>query len=362
VTLTATNGVSTTTASKPVAVVPRAVAPVGSFDFAQQASPARTVQFTDTSTGSPAVSGWAWDFGDGQTSIEKDPVHTYATAGTYTVTLTVTNGTPGAEVSRQVVVTAPAVSPPSGGGGGGGSGVMPDTELSVVTDRSSVPVGETFTLQASVRLKNQLVSSGAGNVVLTYGLPANVDLVSVSTDRGSCSPLAGRTLVCNLGFIANVLVPHVPIVLRVTGAGEIVSSLSTKTDEPDPDPSNNAVTVKVNSPVSAPLTPPTPPRQPTTDKGLTKVGTAKGETLRGTRFADRLDGRGGTDRIFGYAGKDILTGGKGRDVILAGLGNDTVDVRDGEVDTVDCGAGTDTVVADKTDKLTNCEKVIRKTV
>jgi len=44
------------------------------------------VQFTDTSTGSPT--SWAWTFGDGNTSTAQNPQHTYATAGTHTVTLT----------------------------------------------------------------------------------------------------------------------------------------------------------------------------------------------------------------------------------------------------------------------------------
>ncbi|WP_281085414.1 PKD domain-containing protein, partial [Methanosarcina acetivorans] len=49
-----------------------------------------TVNFTDQSTGSPA--SWLWDFGDGATSTEQNPVHTYASAGSYTVNLTVENG------------------------------------------------------------------------------------------------------------------------------------------------------------------------------------------------------------------------------------------------------------------------------
>ena len=32
---------------------------------------------------------WSWDFGDGGTSTAQNPTHTYATPGTYSVTLTV---------------------------------------------------------------------------------------------------------------------------------------------------------------------------------------------------------------------------------------------------------------------------------
>lgn len=47
------------------------------------------VQFTDKSNGQ--VTGWIWDFGDGQRSTEQNPVHTYWTAGVYNVILTTSN-------------------------------------------------------------------------------------------------------------------------------------------------------------------------------------------------------------------------------------------------------------------------------
>jgi PKD repeat protein len=46
-----------------------------------------TVSFTDLSTGT--ITSWAWDFGDGGTSTQRNPVHTYQKQGTYKVRLTV---------------------------------------------------------------------------------------------------------------------------------------------------------------------------------------------------------------------------------------------------------------------------------
>ncbi|MFA5073121.1 MAG: PKD domain-containing protein [Nitrospirota bacterium] len=49
------------------------------------------ITFTDLSLHRPA--SWLWNFGDGTTSTEKNPVHTYRSVGSYAVTLTVTNAT-----------------------------------------------------------------------------------------------------------------------------------------------------------------------------------------------------------------------------------------------------------------------------
>ena len=48
-----------------------------------------TVNFKDTSTGSPV--SWLWNFGDGSTSTMQNPSHTYTASGLYTVTLAVTS-------------------------------------------------------------------------------------------------------------------------------------------------------------------------------------------------------------------------------------------------------------------------------
>ena len=47
-----------------------------------------TIQFTDTSTN---ANTYFWDFGDGNTSTERNPIHTYQEDGEYVVTHTVTN-------------------------------------------------------------------------------------------------------------------------------------------------------------------------------------------------------------------------------------------------------------------------------
>jgi len=71
-----------------------------------------TCTFTNTSSdfdGSIATS--AWTFGDGTTSSETSPSHTYATAGSYTIALTVTDDAGAAATSSQSVTLPNA--PPS---------------------------------------------------------------------------------------------------------------------------------------------------------------------------------------------------------------------------------------------------------
>ncbi len=48
-----------------------------------------TVNFSNTSTGDNL--SWLWNFGDGTTSTQQSPTHTYQAVGNYTVALTTTN-------------------------------------------------------------------------------------------------------------------------------------------------------------------------------------------------------------------------------------------------------------------------------
>jgi PKD repeat protein len=59
------------------------------------------VYFNGTSTGDPT--SWLWNFGDGTTSTEQNPIHAYSINGSYTVNLTVTSNQSGSNsVSKQI--------------------------------------------------------------------------------------------------------------------------------------------------------------------------------------------------------------------------------------------------------------------
>ena len=59
----------------------------------------KTIQFTDTSTN---ANTYFWDFGDGNTSTERNPIHTYQDDGEYVVTHTVTNDFGEASIEQTV--------------------------------------------------------------------------------------------------------------------------------------------------------------------------------------------------------------------------------------------------------------------
>jgi len=83
--------------------------PVASFTWTQVPG-TTTVQFTDTSTGAPTT--WSWDFGDSTTSTDRNPSHTYENIGTYTVKLTVSNGSGSDSATQSVTVTEPTPGTP----------------------------------------------------------------------------------------------------------------------------------------------------------------------------------------------------------------------------------------------------------
>jgi len=71
-----------------------------------------TANFTDSSTDTGGtISSYAWTFGDGGTSTATSPSHTYAAAGTYSVTETVTDGVSGKSSSKSASVTVAASAP-----------------------------------------------------------------------------------------------------------------------------------------------------------------------------------------------------------------------------------------------------------
>jgi PKD repeat protein len=91
--------------------VPGNAPPSADFSFAAQGL---TVDFTDESADADGtIVSRNWDFGDGQAATTTSPEHTYAAAGSYEVTLTVTDDEGASDTaSRTVTVSIPASNTP----------------------------------------------------------------------------------------------------------------------------------------------------------------------------------------------------------------------------------------------------------
>jgi len=89
-----------------------------------------SVQFSDSSEN---ATGWNWNFGDEATSNEQDPVHTYLSAGNYTVNLTVNNSNGSDSKLATITVFENTVSG------------LPAADFSTSVTSGYVPLSVTFT-------------------------------------------------------------------------------------------------------------------------------------------------------------------------------------------------------------------------
>jgi PKD repeat protein len=78
--------------------------PVSSFQLEISESNFLEVTFSNFSAN---ATSYAWDFGDGASSTEENPVHEYGTSGEYTITLTATNSEGSAMSSKNVTLVDP---------------------------------------------------------------------------------------------------------------------------------------------------------------------------------------------------------------------------------------------------------------
>ncbi|MEN6444390.1 MAG: PKD domain-containing protein [Methanoregula sp.] len=105
VNLTVSNGTGTNTLTRTNYIVVNPPAPVADFTGTPTSgNRPLTVQFADASSNNPT--SWAWDFGDGTTSVSQNPSKTYASGGTYTVALTATNAGGSNTITKTGYITA----------------------------------------------------------------------------------------------------------------------------------------------------------------------------------------------------------------------------------------------------------------
>ncbi|TEU16732.1 MAG: PKD domain-containing protein, partial [Anaerolineales bacterium] len=197
VTLTVTDdGGATATASQAVTVSAGNQSPTAGFGFTTNGL---TVDFSDQSTDADgSVVSWSWDFGDGVTSPDQSPVHTYAAGGTYTTTLTVTDDGGATAMTSQAVTVSPANQSPTAGFGYATSGLTVDfSDQSTDADGSIVSWSWDFGDGGTSTDQNPSHTYAAGgtySVILTvtddFGATATASQ-DVTVSPGNQSPTAG---------------------------------------------------------------------------------------------------------------------------------------------------------------------------
>jgi PKD repeat protein len=135
------------------------------------------VSFTDTSTCSGCViNAWAWDFGDGTTSQDKNTVHTYAKMGTYTVKLTVTaDNAKTSSITKTVQLSENSYVLTVNNGSGGGDF---ESGATVTIKANAAPSGKAFDKWEATSGNPVIANVSAATTTLT--MPANAATVTAT--------------------------------------------------------------------------------------------------------------------------------------------------------------------------------------
>jgi predicted outer membrane repeat protein len=142
---------------------PGNTAPIASFDFV---CTDLSCSFQDTSEdGDGIVDSWLWSFGDGNGSNARNPIHEYADAGVYAVTLMATDndGAPSLPAVQQVMVGEPP------------AGIAIDM---ITPDTVGIPSAETVTITGSGFAADAQVSLSGGSGPISV---SNVEFHNATT-------------------------------------------------------------------------------------------------------------------------------------------------------------------------------------
>jgi PKD repeat protein len=190
-------------------------APVASFTKSSgSGSVPITITFTDTSTNSPTA--YEWDFGDGSANnTMANPSHQYTVAGTYIVTLTVTNSG-GSSTTTQSVTTS-MVAPVANFGADHTSGQKPfvvhfsDTSSGVPTSWAwNFGNGQTSTAQNPT---NTYSDAGTYTVTLTA---TNAGGSDAETKTGYITVSSSGVISLISQFSTNHIYGGIPLVVNFT--------------------------------------------------------------------------------------------------------------------------------------------------
>lgn len=125
VTLTTTNALGADSTARAAYILVDIIPPVAAFSASTSGgvSPL-SVTFTDASSGG-LPTAWAWSFGDGATSTQRNPTHVYTASGYYTVSLQVSNAYGSDTLTQSNLITVDYIPPVAGFSGTPTSGNSP---------------------------------------------------------------------------------------------------------------------------------------------------------------------------------------------------------------------------------------------
>ncbi|WP_170159889.1 PKD domain-containing protein [Frondihabitans australicus] len=188
------------TVTAPVVAPPAPAAPVATIATTSSGLTAHFDGSGSTGLGDAAIDSYSWAFGDGETGEGVTTDHTYAKAGEYVATLTITSGDASVSPQRPVTVSAdadtsdPVSDPGTGAGTGAGSGSgTSDPGTPVVTPIIPVvapaPFAPVTADAAPAAAAKQLAFTGSddtqsGGILAILLLVAGCALVAVRRFRG----------------------------------------------------------------------------------------------------------------------------------------------------------------------------------
>jgi PKD repeat protein len=171
------------------------------FTGGPQSGPAPlAVSFADLSKGEPKT--WVWDFGDGTTSIDQNPVHIYSTPGTYTVTLKIAKDsstgmkerknyisvTPGTGIPDQQVVSSSSASSSTEGEPGQSMSTSENVPSEYAFMREPTPEEEQpCHSDLSLTTESETIRSGEDLMITINGNPLEKVYFWISMKEGNTS-------------------------------------------------------------------------------------------------------------------------------------------------------------------------------
>lgn len=186
--------------------------PVAAFTFAPNNQCAgTTISFVNTSTGTGAFTTYSWTFGDGGTAATASATHVYAAGGTYSATLTISNGAGcTSSVTQPVTVLPRPVATIAGDDGDG------DTQycLSPVDNTTSDPI-TFFNLSTGAVSYSWNFGDGSpifntastASFIHTYTSYGTFNVIMVATGPNGCTTTTSLTVIFDKFVSASFVVP-----------------------------------------------------------------------------------------------------------------------------------------------------------